>query len=196
MVPLLHPALPFLQIQKQRRWRYRPPSAPSPLAAAEVLCSGGSQCYQFKWVKARDEWRKNKVRRGRFGLYNLRPLLLLSCTNHRCPLAPPRPWQRRRRFSSAELIASHRNGSHTVVDSERIGGGGADWSWNTTINPWRRRNHLPSGAQARRRRKEKEKSDFSFPSSDAEAMAFVLVATQQSTRGGAAIQTIYALGKG
>ena len=70
---------------------HRPPSALSPLAAAEVLCSGGSKCHLFKWVKARDEWRKNKVRRGRFGLYNLRSLLLLSCTNHRCPLAPPRP---------------------------------------------------------------------------------------------------------
>ena len=114
---------------------HRPPSALSPLAAAEVLCSGGSQCHLFKWVKARDEWRKNKVRRGRFCLYNLRSLLLLSCTNHRCPLAPPCPWRRRRRFTAAELIASHRNGSQPVVNSERISGGGADWCWNTTINP-------------------------------------------------------------
>ena len=32
---------------------HRPPSALSPLAAAEVLCSGGSKCHLFKWVKAR-----------------------------------------------------------------------------------------------------------------------------------------------
>ena len=58
------------------------------------------------------------------------------------------------------------------------------------------RNHMPSGAQARRRRKEKGKSDFSFLSPDAETMEFALVATQQSTCGGAAIQTIYTLGQG
>ena len=83
---------------------HRPPSALSPLAAAEVLCSGGSKCHLFKWVKARDEWRKNKVRRGRFCLYNLRSLLLLSCTNHRCPLAPPRPWRRQRRCNSSRRV--------------------------------------------------------------------------------------------
>ena len=27
-------------------------------------------------------------------MYNLRSLLFLSCTNHCCPLAPPRPWER------------------------------------------------------------------------------------------------------
>ena len=50
---------------------------------------------------------------------------------------------------------------------------------------------MPPGAQARRRRKEKGKSDFSLPSPDAETMVFALVATQQPTCGGAAIQTIY-----
>ena len=50
---------------------------------------------------------------------------------------------------------------------------------------------MPSGAQARRRRKEKGKSDFFFPSPDAATMVFAIVATKQSTCGGAAIQTIY-----
>ena len=95
-----------------------------------------------------------------------------------------------------ELITSHRNGSQPVANSERIGEGGAEWSRNITINPWRCHNNLPFGAQVRRRRKEKVNSDFSFLSSDAETMAFAWFVTQQSTHRGVTIQTIYVLEQG
>ena len=145
---------------KQRQWRHHLPSAPLPLAATEVLCSDSSHRHLFQWVKAPYKWQKNMVRRGWFDLYNLRSLLFLSCTNHCYPLAPPRPWRRRMRFASTELITSHRNGSQPVLNSARIGKGGTNWSWNTTINLWRQRNNLPFSAQARRRRKEEARVLF------------------------------------
>ena len=47
---------------------------------------------------------------------------------------------------------------------------------------------LEQGARTRKEKeKEKEKSDFYSPSFDGATVAFCLVVTQQSTRGGAAI---------
>ena len=67
-------------------------SAPSPLAAAEVLCSNVSQhCHLFKWVMVRGEWQRNNSRRDWLGLYTLchapddKLSNLLSCFR---PLAP------------------------------------------------------------------------------------------------------------
>ena len=86
------------------------------------------------------------------------------------------------------------------MNGERIGGGGAGLvsqynnepveATQTIYRPgWR------SGKEEGEKKKEKEKSDFSFPSFDTATMAFGLEVTQQSIRGGAAICTIYALGR-
>ena len=65
MVLLLHPVLAFLQIQnKDNDDNFCPPSAPSPLAAAEVLFGDDSHGHLFKWVKARGEGQKNKGEKG------------------------------------------------------------------------------------------------------------------------------------
>ena len=57
-----------------------------------------------------------------------------------------------------------------------------------------------SNKEEKEEEKEKGKSDFSSLSFDAATVAFGLALTQQSTRGGAAIQTLFlfgsALGKG
>ena len=39
------------------------------------------------------------------------------------------------RFASAELIASHRNGSQPISDSEKVGTGEVNWFWNTNNQP-------------------------------------------------------------
>ena len=57
-------------------------------------------------------------------------------------------------------------------------------------------NNMPSGLALEQRGGRRRRSDFYSPSFDGAAVTFGLAVTQQSTRGGAAISTIYALGQG
>ena len=81
----LKPRSKWQQNKRRRRWFgfYNLPSvpdeklrnlfscAPSPMAAAEALFSGGTHHHSIKGVAACGERRKIKRKRERFGLYNL-----------------------------------------------------------------------------------------------------------------------------
>ena len=131
---------------KQRQWPHCPPSAPSPLVAAEVLYSDGSHSHLFQWVEARGKWWKNKPRRGQLVLYAL-------CRT---------PNDKLRNLSSCERPLAP------------VGNGGAlqrqslllfvkKWN-NATINPWTRgkQTMYSLGWRLRKEEDKKEKSSFSY----------------------------------
>ena len=94
---------------------YVPPSAPLLMTAAKVLQRGDACRHHFKGIKARDECRKNKRRRDRFGLYTHCPAPYHELYRSTSCWCPP-PWRRLRRFLAKILIVVCLNGSWSAVD--------------------------------------------------------------------------------